>query len=86
MAAALTYAIAVNFVGSYRRPADMVGDSTIGFNDSFPAGSGSELEDEKPSAHIREASIVDGAQVLAVEKQDQRRASMQSANARGEHV
>jgi hypothetical protein len=86
MAAALTYAVAVNFVGSYRRPADMVGDSTIGLDTSSPAGSGSELDDEKPSAHIREASTIDGAQVLAVEKQDQRRASVQSANARGEHV
>ena len=71
MAAALTYAIAVNFFGFYRRPADMVGDSSIGLVNSDSPGPLSEA-DEKGNSSLKEGQIMDGAQVLEVEKQIRR--------------
>lgn len=73
MIASLTYAVAVNFIPYYRVPADMVGDSQIGIvntGDNHTAtSSGSDIE---KNAHLGEGRRSGGAEVVQVEKAEQR--------------
>jgi hypothetical protein len=84
MAAALTYAVCVNFADWYPRPADMGGDSSISLTDAAGTPGSSASEGEEHQVHLREAQMMDGAQVLEVGKKEAKRASMQSA--RQSHV
>jgi len=67
MVASLTYALCVNFVAYYRVPADLVGDSSIGITNT-----GSNSDEEKNVHADSDGRIMDGAQVLEVEKLEAR--------------
>lgn len=67
MVAALTYAIAVNFVPYYRIPADLVGESQIGITNTTSSNS-----DEEKNVQVRDGHVMGEAEVLEVEKPEGR--------------
>lgn len=55
--AAYTYAVAVNFVPSYRDPADMVGDSDLGLERRSSDEESAEDQKEKAQEEIRKEGV-----------------------------
>ena len=71
MAAAMSYAVCVNFVAHYRIPADALGSSSVGMKDNVAPKADIEAKQMDPSS----GKIMDGADVVEVDKLDRHRAS-----------
>lgn len=71
MVAAMSYAVCVNFVDNYRIPADALGSSSVGMEDNQVPKTDIEAKQLDPAS----GKIMDGADVVEVEKMDHRRSA-----------
>lgn len=71
MVAAMTYAVCINFVANYRIPADALGSSSVGMKDNQAPKSDIEAKQLDPAS----GKIMDGADVVEVEKMEGRRSA-----------
>ena len=68
MIAAITYAIAVNFVDDYRIPADALGESKIGVGAGSDEESNGKMRTDSLTLDPKSGKITDGAEVMEVER------------------